>query len=258
MTHSLMQAAARWPAHGPRYLETVRYLAENANRLVVEPWNTVSCLLFLALAAFWLVRLRGQYRRHAFLAACLPLVAIGGVGGTVYHAFRSHGVWLMMDWMPILALCIAVSVYLWSKLTRHWWLALVVILAVIAGRGVMFRLQPHRHHGTGIMLGYALMGVLISLPAVGVLWKTHLRHGTYLLLALIFFAIAITMRTTDAWWPGAFPMGTHWLWHVFGAGAGQMVAEYLYRLPGSLRRIQVAGTPAVASDLGGGGPGAGS
>ncbi|HUS48177.1 MAG TPA: hypothetical protein VM098_08655 [Phycisphaerae bacterium] len=230
VTGVFMQAAARMPDHGPTYLETRKYVAEGAARLIVEPWNTASCLLFLALAVFWLIRLRGQYRRHVFLAACLPLVAIGGVGGTVYHAFRAGHIWLMMDWMTILGLCLAVSGYLWSRLPRRWWYGLPVILAVVAIGGLGFRLVGGHRHGMGIAMIYSLMGLMIAVPAVAVLWKTHRRHGVYPLLALIFFAIALTMRTTDLWWPAAFPMGTHWLWHLFGAGAGQMVAEYVYRL----------------------------
>jgi hypothetical protein len=227
----LIQATVRLPDHGPVYLETRKYVAEGAARLIVEPWNTVSCLLFLALAVFWLVRLRGQYRRYAFLTACLPLVLIGGVGGTVYHAFRAHRVWLFMDWVPIATLCMAVSVYLWSRLVARWWYGLLVAPALFGLLRLNFRLFFPDHLRFAFVVTYGLMGLVIVLPALGVLLKTGFRHGIYPLLALVFFVIAIATRTTDAWWPGTFPMGTHWLWHVFGAAAGQMVAEYLYRLP---------------------------
>jgi len=234
------EAAVRRPDHGPIYLETRRYLAEGAERLIVEPWNTVSCLLFLALVVFWLVRLRGQYRRHAFLTACLPLVLIGGVGGTVYHAFRSDRIWLFMDWMPIAALSLAVGIYLWSRLLSRWWYALLIIPAVFALQRLNFYLFARHGRGAAFVMTYSLMGLVVVVPAVGVLIKTRCRHGIWPLLGLIFFVVAISARTTDAWWPDVFPMGTHWLWHVFGAAAGQMVAEYLYRLQGGRKAAPTA------------------
>ncbi|MHC4983948.1 MAG: hypothetical protein ACYTF6_12385 [Planctomycetota bacterium] len=220
----------RGPGGGPWYLETGRHVGS----VIREPWNAASCLLFLILAAFWFIRLRGQYKRHAFLTACLGLVAVGGVGGTVYHAFRAHPVWLYMDFMPIFALCFAVAIYLWSRLLRRWWWVLLTVPAVFVFLILNFRVFfPHLIRWA-IVITYSLMVVLIALPAVGVLYRTRFRFGVFLLLAAVFFVLAITARTTDKYWPGVFAMGTHWLWHVFGAAAGHMVGEYLYRLPRAL------------------------
>jgi uncharacterized membrane protein len=206
---------------------------------VVEPWNAVSAALFLLVAVFWLIRLRGRYRQYPFLTACLPLAFIGGVGGTVYHAFRGHAVWLFMDWMPIAILCLAISVYLWSKLFRHWTYALLVIPIAFLIRTGGFALfgGPRR---MGIAVGYVLTGVFIMAPAVLVLWRTRGRYAVYPVLAAVFFILAIVARQVDAaavrnpslaWIPDAMPMGVHFIWHVFGALAGHMIAEYLYRLP---------------------------
>src|SRR5262245_28804955 len=73
---------------GPVYVETERNLDRVGTGAVVEPWNAASALLFLVVVVVWLVRLRGRYRKHPFLTCCLPLLAAGGVGGVVYHAFR--------------------------------------------------------------------------------------------------------------------------------------------------------------------------
>jgi len=69
---------------GPTYTET------HLDRFIVEPWNAASCLSFILIVAYWVVRLRGQYRQYLFLTACLPVLLMGGIGGTLYHALRTH------------------------------------------------------------------------------------------------------------------------------------------------------------------------
>jgi len=225
-THLLADAIGpafvRGPDGGPTYTET------DLGRWIAEPWNAASCLLFLILAVVWAVRLRGQYRRHAFLAACLPLVVVGGVGGTVYHAFRAHRVWLFLDWVPIVVLGFAISVHLWSRIVKRWGYALLVIPAVFLLQTLNFRYGPRP---MAINVSYSILGAVILVPAAAVLWKTRFRYGLLPLGALVCFAAAIGTRAADRWSPPLLPMGTHWLWHVFGAAAGFLIAEYLYRLP---------------------------
>ncbi|MFW6132327.1 MAG: hypothetical protein ACOC8F_00410 [Planctomycetota bacterium] len=230
----IASARSRAPGPGPTYIET-----DTARRLV-EPWNAASALLFLALAAWWLWRLRGRYRRHAFLTACLPLVLVGGVGGTVYHAFRGHHVWLLMDWMPIAALCIATAVYLLGKLLRRWWYALPIVPAFFLVQTANFRLlAAHGQVQVAIAVSYSMLAGLIVVPTLGVLWKTRWANGRWTLLAAGCFVLAIAARQLDAlavdtgrtWMTQWLPMGSHFLWHVFGAGAGHCVAVFLYRLP---------------------------
>jgi len=214
----------RWPDGGPIYLET------NLDRLIAEPFNAASAMLFLLIVAYWLVRLRGQYRKHLFITCCMPVLLVGGVAGTVYHAFRANHVWLMMDWMPIAILCIAAGVYLWSKLLKAWWWALLIVPAVVAFQFLNFGLLRRQSIQLAILNTYMLMGLLILAPAGAVLWKTRWRYFGLVTAAAACFALAVFARAADAWWPQSIPMGTHFLWHVFGAAAVQLLAEYLYRL----------------------------
>src|SRR4051812_42771398 len=52
---------------GPIYAET------DLSRVIAEPWNAASASVFVLVALVWMVRLRGRYREHPFLTACLPL-----------------------------------------------------------------------------------------------------------------------------------------------------------------------------------------
>ena len=62
----------RGPDGGPMYLET------NLERFIAEPFNAASAAMFLLIVAYWLVRLRGQYRRHLFVCFAHEEVRGGG------------------------------------------------------------------------------------------------------------------------------------------------------------------------------------
>lgn len=230
----LAQAMRPSPDGGPIYRET------NLDRWIAEPWNAGSCLLFILLTIFWIVRLRGQYRRHAFLAALLPVVGLSAVGGTVYHAFRAHWVWLLMDWVPIVVLGLAVSVYFWSRVIRRWWRALLVVPAVFALQRLNFLVFGR---WMAINVSYSLLALVILIPAALVVFRTRRRRAGWLLAAVGCFVLAIVARAADQRSGDLLPMGTHWLWHVFGACAAFAVAEYLYRL----RADELASAPAAGS-----------
>ncbi|EMR01263.1 hypothetical protein [Cesiribacter andamanensis] len=101
-----LQAPLLLPADGgPVYAET------DLSRPLVEPWNAVSSLAILLPAVYWALRLRGQYRQHPFLALCLPLLFLGGLGSTLYHAFRSHRLWLMLDITPTALLTLLLALF---------------------------------------------------------------------------------------------------------------------------------------------------
>src|SRR5688500_16819572 len=75
---------------GPRYTETPRDPYAPDAPPVAEPWNAVTAALFVALAVGWLVRLRGRYRNFPFLVCCVPILLVGGIGGTLYHGLRTR------------------------------------------------------------------------------------------------------------------------------------------------------------------------
>jgi hypothetical protein len=209
----------RLPDGGPRYTET------DPTRLVVEPWNAASALAFLVLVAAWAVRLRGAYRSYPFLSYCLPLLAVGGIGGTIYHAFRASRVFLVMDYGPIYVLAAATAVYLWVQAAPRWWHVLAVVFLCVLIQVLAWSLPRHY----AISVSYASLAVLILAPAAGLLARTRFRHGGWLGLALACFAVALFFRIADAWHLLA-PVGTHWLWHLFGAATTAALMEYLYRL----------------------------
>lgn len=206
--------------YGPVYRET------KPGRFPVEPWATASNLAFLLLVLTWAGRLRGRWRRHPLLAAALPLLTLGWIGGTIYHATRSHPAWLLLDWVPIALLLLATGAALWRRLTGRTALSLALTILPL-GLSASLLLSP-LPPGIRITANYALMGLSLALPAVLHCALRFPRGAPRLIVALAAFAAALAFRQWDLASPASLPMGTHFLWHLFGALAAFCVIGYLF------------------------------
>ncbi len=200
------------------------YTETDLTRLIVEPWNFVTAVLFLILAVYWLNLVSKQIKEHGFLFAMLILLTIGGIGGSVYHGFRWHQTFLMMDWMPIMLITFSASVYYFIKAWGKWWPPVILILAYFFIQGFIFRSGIPIQ--TAINISYASMSLMVLLPILWYLSKTGFARWQFVAAALLSFALALFFRWSDkfAW----FPMGTHFLWHIFGLVAVHIMLRFVY------------------------------
>ncbi len=212
-----MNQVERGPDGGPIYTET------NLDNFIAEPFNAITAVVFLGIALFWMWRLRGSYRHYLFLAVSAPVLAIGGIGGTLYHAFRVSPAALLMDWLPIAILCVAASIYFLLKLVDKWYWGLLYFLGFFGLIFLNYTLVPPSY---AINTGYAMNGLMILIPLVGFLIKTHWKHARWVALALAAFALAIASRSLDK--AELLPIGTHFLWHTFGAIACHAMFTFLF------------------------------
>ncbi len=204
---------------GPIYQETL------AGRLPVEPFNTYSNILFLLIIIYFSLKVYKDYKNHRFLAWSLPVLFLGFIGGTVYHATRSHDIWMYMDWLPIVILCLAVSVYYAVKLrvSRKKRLLLILVILFLVFGVRLIPLSPH----VKTSVGYIATVVGLLLPIITYFYTTKLHHWGYVLLAFLSFGLAISFRILDNF-VYIIPMGTHWLWHIFGAVSVFFLMNYIY------------------------------
>ncbi|WP_145857411.1 hypothetical protein [Pedobacter suwonensis] len=207
------------PDGGTVYAET------NLSQLFPEPFNALTSCFFLAIAVYWTFKLWGNFKQHGFLSVALVLLYVGGIGGTTYHGFRRWPIFIMMDWMPIMLLCLSAGVYFLSKLTK--WYFAVLIVAVYA----FFQFYVRRLFSNGdfqifININYAFMAALVLFPVFGYLIKTNWKNGKWVGFALIAFIFALTFRIADQW--DVLSIGTHFLWHTFGAIASFCMLNYIY------------------------------
>ncbi|MCR9263735.1 MAG: ceramidase [Flavobacteriaceae bacterium] len=205
---------------GPIYLETLD------GRWPVEPFNTYSNLIFLLIIIYWGIRVYKHPKEHLFLAWVLPVIAISYIGGTIYHATRSHEFWLKLDWMPIMLLCAALVIYFIFKVVRTWWQRLLLVFLLL-GTSYMLRILPIPP-GWRISLGYVITAATILLPLVGYLIKTQGKNAILVITAFTIFSVAILFRSIDKS-QSFFPMGTHWLWHFFGGVAVHFLIAYIFK-----------------------------
>ena len=206
------------PDGGTLYTET------NLQNLFPEPLNALTSCFFLAIAIYYTFKLKGNYKSHPFLTYCLVLLYIGGIGGTTYHALRKWPIFIMMDWLPIMLLCISAGIYFLAKLTR-WYYALILVL-IYLGFQFFFRDILSDNMQLFININYAMMAALVLFPVLAYLIRNHWKDGKWVGFALLAFAIALTFRIADKW--ELLTTGTHFLWHTFGAIAAACMFNFIY------------------------------
>lgn len=224
----------RMPDGGPRYKETP---PDPTAVPIAEPFNAVTASFFILIVLVWAWRLWGRFARYPFLTACMPILLAGGIGGTLYHAFRTQRAWFLMDVIPISLLGIAGAVYLTVRLGRALgaWKVLGVAVGLIGAyvfvNGVLFHMILRADNpNLRVNLSYASLALVLIVPLVVVLARTRFRHFGWVATALASFAVAWFCRLVDGGTYDPLRMGTHWLWHTFGAITTQAITEYFYLL----------------------------
>lgn len=208
------------PDGGMRYAET------DMHHLFPEPLNMITSCFFLAIAVYWTIKIYPHWKQHTFLTFALLLLYIGGIGGTIYHGFRQWSIFIMMDWLPIMLLCVFAGVYFLGKLTR-WYYAIALVVAYIA-----FQFYARKQLAQAgdmqlfININYGVLAGIVLLPVFAYLISTSFRHGKWVGFALIAFVFALTFRVSDGW--GWIKTGTHFLWHTFGAVAAFSMFQYIF------------------------------
>jgi len=207
--------------HGPLYRETF------AAAFPAEPWNTASNVVFLLIVMHFLRHTRCDWRRYPMIVLSLPILFTGFASGTVYHATRSHQIWLILDYMPIVILGIAGSYFFWRQLSSFWIAPFLVLGGlVLSGRLHSMLSGPRSLH---ISLGYCMVALNILVPAVINSGRNKWRGVGLLSIAAVSFAAAVFFRQWDMQSPlSVFPMGTHFLWHIFGGASAFAIMLHIF------------------------------
>jgi hemolysin III len=200
---------------GPLYHEF------HAHDFIKEPWNAFSSLFFLVPVAFWIWRIHGQYRKYAMITALLPLLAMNGIGSTLYHAFRASDVALVLDSLPAMLMNLFLAWYMWNQVLKKAFLSGIMVIGFYAvAFTTMIMLQPYLNEMAG-NLGYLMIGLSIIIPSIIFLFRTDFYRWYLLVGTFVLLGIALTFRSLDYPTPNPFPellpMGTHFLWHITSA-----------------------------------------
>jgi len=211
---------------GPMYHEF------HMDAFVKEPWNAVSSLFFLVPVIFWLWKLRGQYKDHLIITLLLPLLLLNGIGSALYHAFRNSELFLLMDWMPAFIMNLILAGYFWYKIVGKVWKSVVIVFLFYALTiFLMMSIGSYANIET-VNIGYLLIGISIFLPIILFLIRTNFSKWHLIVITILLLSLSLLFRTLDYPTPNPFPeilpQGTHFLWHIFSAGAVFSLGYYLY------------------------------
>lgn len=186
-----------------------------------EPVNAVTNAAFLLAA--WIMWHRCSGMRTA-RAMCVVLAVIG-VGSYLFHTHAQ--VWAgLADVVPI---AVFILLYLFA-VNRHafglgTWAALGLTALFFPYAGMMvptFSLIP----GLGASAAYAPVPLLILLYA-GFLRDKLPEFARGLALGAVILAVSLAFRTLDGPVCSAWPLGTHFMWHLLnGLMLGWMIEVY--------------------------------
>jgi hypothetical protein len=230
----------RLPDGGPRYVETPPDPAAPGAPIPAEPWNTATAALFIVIAAAWLWKLRGRYRDYPFVASCMPILLAGGVGGTLFHGTRAARFFFLLDVGPIMLLGLLGALYMAFRYVgrNRLWMLLVLVVFYAAVNRLFFAALGPVNRQLSINLSYASLAAVVLAPVALVLIRTHFRHGGWVAVGLVSFGIAWCCRLIDQYSAEYLTMGTHWLWHTFGAISTAAMVYYFYLVEGDPRGVR--------------------
>ncbi|HPR05246.1 MAG: ceramidase domain-containing protein [Zoogloeaceae bacterium] len=178
--------------------------------LWAEPVNALTNLAFL-LVAVWLLR-RMDRRTPADLRVLAGLIGAVGVGSGVFHTVAQT--WAAV--LDVVFIAIFVMVFLQRALVRLiGWRSMAANVAVlgmlVASAGIALSVKLPALNGSELYLGPWL-----ALIALAVICPTPCARR-WLIAAATLFGVSMLCRSIDLLVCDAFPLGTHFGWHVNNA-----------------------------------------
>jgi hypothetical protein len=223
---------------GPTYCET---LSASFAAFPVEPANTVSngVIVLFGLTSLYLVRKRTLQSYDLYVLSALLIAT--GIGSGLWHGLRDPSA-LFWEVRAGLFFLFGLALF-WSW--RLWSIPTAVLFLI----AFVLAFQYSREYFGFVQRWVSVAPVVVLFGSV-LATQTVMRSKKAALLGLAAMAlslIALGFRTYDREVCDAFPMGTHWLWHIFNSAGGftAMLAIITLQTQGAPRRQpQAIGEPA--------------
>lgn len=215
---------------GPTYCET---LSASVGAFPVEPANTVSnvVIVLFGLASLYLIRKRTPRAYDLYVLSVLLIAT--GIGSGLWHGLRD-GSALFFEVQAGLLFLFGLA-FCWS---RRLWSSAGTLLFVVAF--VVSFVLSRQYLGMFNQRWVAVAPAVILFGSV-LATQTVMRSKKAALLGLAAMALSLTalgFRTYDLEVCDAFPIGTHWLWHMFNSAGGftAMLAIITLQTQGAAKR----------------------
>jgi hypothetical protein len=194
-----------------------------------EPVNALTNAAFIAAAVMTLMDWRrGGSSDRAVFALIMVVFAIG-LGSFAFHTWATRGAKLL-DVIPIGLFIYGYFLLALRRMLGMPWVYSVVLLIAFMALSIGLAIAVPREVLNGSTGYFPALGALL---VVGWLLKGS-AQGRAMLTGAAIFSVSLALRIVDLDICDAFPLGTHFLWHVLNA-----VLLYLL-LRGALARIAQA------------------
>jgi len=177
-----------------------------------EPVNALSNIAFLIAAFVALDRWRRKAKGDGAILALIVVVATVGLGSFAFHTVATRAA-MLLDITPI---GIFIYGYFLLALRRFlglsWPPALMLLIGFIVLSLGLASLVPRQVlNGSS---GY--LPVLAALTILGWILHGH-KAGQAMMVGAGLFVVSLTFRIVDLDVCATWPLGTHFLWHLFNA-----------------------------------------
>lgn len=190
------------------------YCERTGPELWAEPANALTNLAFLA-AGLWGVREVRRRGTGTFAEVLAWWVVAIGIGSTLFHTLAVRAT-IWADVLPIAGLTLAYTLFnLRRFLGMEWSRAVPVFFAFYAVAGLLTWAVPDwLHQAANGTTGY--LPPFLALVFFG-LWTvaSGSSTGRYTLAGAAIFVVSVICRMADPLVCTSFPLGTHFLWHIF-------------------------------------------
>jgi hypothetical protein len=191
------------------------YCERTSSALDAEPINALTNAAFLIGACIaWRIRSGRRGSEGRLVVALILTMALVGLGSFLFHTVATR--WT--EWADVLPIMLFMLLYLWLVLTTFFdwppWLKLIVLATYFAATFYAEASVP-----ASVLWGGALYlpTVLLMLVIGASLYVQQMPGAGAFLTATGVFLISFAARTLDARVCAAFPLGTHFLWHLLNA-----------------------------------------
>ena len=194
------------------WLEPIRNYCERTGDLLwSEPLNAITNLSFLIAAWLLWKSYKAVSLKDRPVAIMIALVAIVGIGSSLFHTFANR-LTMLADVIPI---ALFTFFYLWHALRRLVGVSVyctIGLLLVFVGLAVEMSHLPGEYRFNGSADYFPCLASLIAISIALFIRKNP--AAKYLLTAALCFVISLTFRSMDFMVCGTLPIGTHFLWHT--------------------------------------------
>jgi hypothetical protein len=177
-----------------------------------EPLNAVTNAGFLVAAAVALALLRRQRQSDPAARALIAVTASVGVGSFVFHTLATRGA-MLLDVIPI---AIFIYGFFLLALRRLFGLGAAASVLLTALFALASLVTDAAFQGLNGSVAYLpALAALVTFSTL--LWRRNRFAARGLAMAAGVFTISLLFRSFDRAICPAFPVGTHFLWHLLNA-----------------------------------------